>query len=219
MGIVTQITNQIVSFTGIFNIWLILSVFLLFVFNEFGLFIPYLVETVWLMIGYHTFGGSISAFHVILLWIIAILGRTTGVIIFYRLIRLSSPWITMLYHRHFNTDLTSKIKNNNILRLRILKRINIFSPYTVAFGRLIGLKIPFSITLSLHKRIKNMILALILSSIIHDSIYICLGVVGSTIKLPSILIILYSLLALAIIYGVSFIIRFLLRTPENKMPL
>jgi hypothetical protein len=212
----SQITNWIIAFTGTFGIWLIICIFLLFAINEFGVFIPCLIETVWLMIGYHAVNGSLSVFQVILVWIIAMLGRLIGVLLFISLIRLSSPWIKKLYRRHFNADLSEKIKTRNFLPLKIFRRIDIVSPYVIAFGRLIGLKIPFSITLSLQRRVKNLILALVLASVIHDSIYIVAGVIGNTIKLPSSLAIVYSILALAIIYGLSFLVRLLFRAAETK---
>jgi len=212
-----ETSNEIISLISVFNIWLIIFIFILYVTNELGIFVPYLAETVWLLIGYQSFIGSLSIFEVILIWIVAMSGRAAGMFLFYMLIRLNVPWINKLYHKHFNSDLPEKIKTSNILPLRILKRINIHTPYHVAFGRLIGLKIPFSIALGLRKLLKVNICALVLSSIIHDSVYIIIGLAGSSFKLSAPLTILYSISALLVVYGISLIIRCTLKIKVSKI--
>jgi len=213
-----NIAEEIISFTGTFSIWLIVAVILIFFVNEFGIFIPYLMETIWLLIGYQMFTGSISVPQVIFLWIIALLGRAIGAMLFYRLIRLSSPWITKLYRKYFKIDISQKIKGGNSPVLRILRRINLFSPYTAAFGRLVGLKIPFTLTLSLKKRLSVIFLALLISSTIFDALYIMLGFIGGNIKLSPIAVVLYSIAALTFIYALSFSIRLIYRKRGVKIP-
>jgi len=218
MTVMENITQSIIAFTGTFNIWLIGSIILLFFVNEFGIFVPYLMETVWLLIGYQMFAGSLSVVQVILLWIIAVSGRAIGIALFYRLIGLGSPWITKFYQRYFKIDVSQKLKDGNSVFIKVLRRVNIFSPYTAAFGRLVGLKLPFTLTLSLKKRLRVMILALIISSIIYDTIYILAGFIGGNIKLSPVMVILYSIVVLAVIYALSFSLRCIFRKIWIKTP-
>jgi len=61
--------------------------------------VPYLLETVWLMAGYSVAAGTLSPFHLFLLWLIACGQRSWGIIAFQRYQTCSLP-LTKLYQKY-----------------------------------------------------------------------------------------------------------------------
>jgi membrane-associated protein len=212
------ISREILSFTGTFNIWLVLAIFLMLSIGEFGTSIPYVMETIWILAGYHTTIGTLSIFHLILLWLVAVAGRTVGTLALYHVAGLGRGPIMKLYHRIFSSALSqSTTKSDNIsLPVRFLRRINLLSPYSVAFGRLIWLRVPLTLILSMRRQLGILLQAVLLSSFVWDATYILIGVIGGNIKVNPTDIILYSLAGLTVIYGVAFVIRRLLRLRPSK---
>jgi len=213
-----DISKEILAFTGTFNIWLVLAIFLMLSIGEFGTSIPYVMETVWILAGYHTTIGTLSIFHLILLWLVAVAGRTTGTVALYYIAGLGRGPIMRLYHRIFGAVLSQKTSESDSVSLpvRFFRRINLLSPYSVAFGRLIWLRVPLTLILSMRKQLGILIQAVVLSSIAWDATYILIGVIGGNIQVDPTDMILYSLAGLTVIYGVAFIVRRLLRLRPSK---
>jgi len=80
---VDGIFQQAISLTGSFNLWLALTVFAIAFISEFGFSIPCLLETIWLLVGYHIIGGNISPQFVLVFFAITMIGRGIGAVILY----------------------------------------------------------------------------------------------------------------------------------------
>jgi membrane-associated protein len=208
-----DITRQILVFAGTFNIWLVLVIFLMLSIGEFGTSIPYVMETIWILAGYHTVIGTLSVPELIVLWLVAVVGRTAGTVALYYVAGLGRGPIMRLYNRFFGKALSQSTAEGDHISppVRFLRRINLLSPYSVAFGRLIWLRVPLTLILSIRKKLGVLLQAVLLSSVVWDATYILIGVIGGNIQVKPTDIILYSLAGLTVIYGIGFIIRRLLR--------
>ena len=95
---------------------------------------------------------------------------------------------------------------------KLFRRINLLNPFSVAIGRLLWLRIPLTLVLSARRDIKTLLLAVTISTLVYDGVYIILGtVVGTTIAQEPIRVLPYMLGGLTIIYLVTFGVRSLLR--------
>ncbi len=201
-----SIFQEVVNFAGTFNPYLILAIYLMLIVGEFSISIPYLLETIWILTGYHAITGLYSPQQVIALMLVALSGRETGAVIFYILILYGSAGVIRLYRRFFPSA-----GQNDVAENRVLRRINFLSPFSVAFGRLFYLKVPLTIVLGLKRKPWILFIAVAIHSLIWDSIYIIIGVVGGNAQLSSGRLLIYSLGSITIIYAVSFLIRRLSR--------
>jgi membrane-associated protein len=217
-----SITREILEFTGTANIWLVVSLLVMLSISEFGLSIPYLMETVWILAGYQALNGSMPVYFLVLLWFTAMCGRTLGAVVLYHLARFSSSGLMRLYRRIFRSALqvrepgSSPLPPSRSLPARIWRKINSLSPYSVAFGRLIWLRVPLTLTLGFRKQIKILIPGVVISSAIWDTTYILVGVVGGNIHLQPFQIVIFSLCALTIIYGGTFLVRWIIKLVEAR---
>lgn len=211
------IFQEVVNFAGTFNLYLILAIYLMLIVGEFSISIPYLLETIWILTGYHAVTGIITPPQVIALMAVAMSGRETGAVIFYNLTRYGSVGVMRLYRRYFRaaSDETTGSKQDSLLN-KALRRTNLLSPFSVAFGRLFYLKVPLTITLGLKRKWSILLPAVAIHSFIWDSIYILIGVVGGNAQLSTLRLLLYSLGGITVIYGVTFIIRRLSRLLPSK---
>ena len=80
-----SLAQHILAFTGTFNGWLVLSVFIMFILGEFSISIPYVIETVWILVGYSVTTGTFSVFDLALLWFIGLIGREIGAMALYQI--------------------------------------------------------------------------------------------------------------------------------------
>jgi len=210
------LAQQILSFAGTFNIALVVALFILLTLGEFGLSIPYVLETVWILSGFHLMTGEIAFYQLILLWMTVAGGRMCGAFIFYRLVHLGSPWIMKIYRKIFGQFIAAAEEKaqGSSLPARLWRRINLFSPYSVAFGRLFWLRIPLTITLGVRGQLKVLELAVLLASLIWDCTYIIVGIVGGNSHVHPLWLVAYSVSALIIINLVTWGVRKLI---EKKL--
>ena len=204
-----SIFQQVVNFAGTFNLLLVLALFLMVVIGEFSISIPYLLETIWILTGYHVVTGTVSPAQLIILMLVAITGRETGALIFYNLVRYGSTGIMRIYRRFFPPapkDEASSNQSSNLIS-RVLSRVNILSPFSVAFGRLFYLRVPLTITLALKRRLATLLEAVVINSLIWDSIYILIGVIGGNAQVSELRLLLYSLGGFTVVYAVVFAVR------------
>jgi membrane-associated protein len=187
-------------FTSSLNMWLAISIFFLLFISEFGISIPYLMETIWILVGYHMRSSSLSPFDIPIFLMIATSGRMCGATALYSLTGLGRNWITRTYQRFFARVLRFDEARGDSLPARVLSRINLFSSFAVAFGRLVWLKIPLTWTMSMKQNLKVLLGGVALSSIIWDLVYILIGVIVGTTQLQPYQTVLCSIAALAIIY-------------------
>jgi len=206
---VADFLKQILNFVGTFNLHLVGLLFLLCSFGELWLIsVPYLLETVWLLAGYNLASGTLSPWHLLLLWLVAQFGRQTGVLLLFSLSRLGSLPLTRLYQKYVETRFRKLSGNENWLS-KILKRSESYiSPFSIALGRLLGLGTPLTVTLGIKRQYKVLFLGVLLSSLVFDGIFIILGlVVGANALVKPTEMILFSLIGLTGLYVVVFAIR------------
>jgi membrane-associated protein len=202
-----NISAQVIAVTGSLNIWLIIAILVLFPISEFGLSIPYLMETMWILVGYHAHHSVIFGAEVPLLLVVAVFARCCGASALYHLIGLGRTWILKVYRRFFNFALSAETPSGNSLPARVLRKLNLFSPFTVAFGRLIWLKIPITLTMSVRKNLRILLTGVSISSVIWDSLYILIGVIVGSAELKPWQTVLYSVCALTVVYSLVFLTR------------
>ena len=207
-----SILQYVLSFAGTFNPKLIIFLFLICSIGEFGLFsIPYLLETIWLLSGYNLGSGVLDPYHMILLWLVAQAGRQTGAILLYYLGQFGSLPLKKLYRRYFEASISNRLSGNNAMPIRFFGKINYLSPFSIALGRLFGLRIPLTLTLGAKKQFRALLLGVLLASLVWDGVYILLGLAGGHTTLKPTQMLLYSLIGLTILYLVTFTVRQLKR--------
>ncbi len=205
-----NIVHQVLSIAGTFNLRIV--IFLICTIGEFGVAVPYLLEIIWLQSGYHVTSGVLSPFHMLLLWLPAVVGRQTGATVFYYLARFGSMPLKKLYQKYFKVSLSDKLSNSNTMPVKLLRRIGYLSPFSIALGRLFGLRVAITLTLGIKRRLTTLSLGVLLSSLVWDSVYILLGIIGGRAVLKPIQMLLYSIVGLTLLYTMTFIIRRLLRS-------
>jgi membrane-associated protein len=204
--LIHEISNEVLALTGSLNVWLAIAIFGLLFTSEFGISIPYLMETIWILVGFHARSASLPLFDIPILMAVAVLGRSCGATVLYRLTGLGRNRITRIYQRLFAALLDSRSKDKSFTG-KILSKVNLFSPFSIAFGRLMWLKIPLTLTMSLKQNLKVLLAGIALSSIIWDLVYILIGMVAGSAQLKSYQTVLFSLAALSIIYVVIYVVR------------
>ncbi len=202
--------QQAFNLAGTFNTTLVIFLLVICIIGEFGLVVPYLLETIWLMAGYNFGTGTIPLVDVVLLWLVALAGRLVGAIILAYLGRFGSMPIIKFYNKHFEASVVEKLEENSSAKTKWYRKINFLSPFSVAIGRVLWFRIPLSLILGAKKQLKALTLGILLSSLAWDGLYIVLGaVVGAhtTLKPPQ--MILFSLIGLTLLYVGTFAVRHL----------
>ncbi|HTY81880.1 MAG TPA: hypothetical protein VMB24_03775 [Dehalococcoidales bacterium] len=176
--------------------------------GEFIVSVPYALESIWLLAGYQLGHGVLSPLGLMGLWLAAQCGRQTGNLALFYIARLSSSPFSGLYRKLTNSRFWPKAKINN----RLLGRINVTSPFSLAYGRLLGLRFPLTIILALKNKIASAMTGVLLSSIIWDAIYITLGAtIGKTVKIQPVQMLIASVAGLTLLYLIVFLARLLYR--------
>jgi len=198
--------QEIVHFAGTFSPLLLLVIFLALLVSEFEIFIPYLMETIWILTGYSVAAGVITPPQLITMMLVAICGRAAGAAVFYLLVRYSSSGVLRFYGRFFHSRINASRDNNPLLN-KVIRRIKTLSPVSVAFGRLFWLRIPLTIMLGIRRQLFVLLLSATLHSVIWDSIYILIGVIGSSAHLSAGWLFLLFLGGILLAFFISFLIR------------
>ena len=204
---------------GTFNLQLVCLLFLLCLCGEILLAsVPYLLETVWLVAGYSLAAGTLSPFHLALLWLIAVLGRESGVFLLFSATRLSSLPLTRLYQKYVQTRIKKFSANDNWFS-RILQKLESYiSPFTIALGRLLGLGTPLTVFLGVKNKYRVLFLGVVISSIIFDGIFMIVGiVVGANTMVKPEEMLLFSLIGLTVFYLIVFSIRQIFKYTKARM--
>jgi membrane protein DedA with SNARE-associated domain len=208
-----QFLSQVLQLTANFDPRTAAFLFLLCAIGEIGMGIPYVLESVWLLAGYqlgrYLLGmEGLSPVQLVGLWLAALAGRQTGSLALYSIARLSSSPLARLYQKCTSSRFWPKTKINT----KAFSRINFTSPFSIAYGRLIGLRFPLIFMLAYKKKLAAAMLGVLLSSVIWDAIYITLGAtVGRTTALKPVQMLLVSIAGLTLLYLIVFIVRRLLR--------
>jgi membrane-associated protein len=198
----TDFLKHILNYIGTFNLQAVCLLFLLCLCGEILLAsVPYLLETVWLMAGYNLTAG-------ILLWLVAVSGRETGVLLLFSVSRFGSLPLTRLYQKYLEKRFKKFSGQDTWLSRLSSKMDSYLSPFTIALGRLIGLGTPLTILMGVKKKYKILFVGVLLSSLIFDGIFLIVGiVVGKNTHVKQTDMILYSLIGLTVFYLIVFSIR------------
>jgi membrane-associated protein len=204
--------QHIVSFTATLDPRMAVLLFMLCTIGEVGVSVPYVLESIWILCGFHLGSGVLSPLHMMVLWLAAQAGRQLGAMGLYHIARFGMPALTAFYHK-IHLD---RIFNRLMSHSGAVSRINLTSPFTVAFGRFFGLRIPVVLIMAAKKRLAKHALGVLLSSIIWDGLYISLGAVfGSTVHIKPAYMLLISLAILSVIYLFTFLFRIIIRRRQR----
>ncbi|MBN1160864.1 MAG: hypothetical protein JXA17_02805 [Dehalococcoidales bacterium] len=210
----------IVDFTATLDPRMALLFFVICCLGEIGISILFLLEFLWVNVGINVGTGKMPPWHLLGLWLCAQVGRQLGSLILYRIAKFGMPALTRFYHK-IRLD---RFINKLIVRSGPIARINIISPFSVAFARLIGGRFPMLLVMAAKKRFRTLALGIVLSSIIFDGLYICVGAIfGMTIedikKFNPLYTVLITVGLLAVIYLVTFTVRlFIKRRRQLREP-
>jgi len=202
---IAEFFSQGLALVGASDLKVVVFLFLLCLIGEsVGLFVPYLFETTWLMIGFQVSQGVLSPPNLVILLLTCIVGRETGALALYFASRSCSPLITK-----YKDTFGIKMNFGNTTPVKLFRKIDVLSsPFTVALGRLIWLRIPLTLILGAKRKWKVLLLGVGISSLVYEAVYLILGaIVGTTAKLEPFSLMLYFLFALTVIYIVTFVIR------------
>jgi len=129
-------------------------------------------------------------------------GRQIGANILYCLGRLVSSPLVSFYKKIFSRKETEKTA---FFPQFISDRLSVLSPFSVALGRFLGLRIPLTLTLAARQKRKTLSSAVFLSSLIWDNVYLALGIAGNQVALSPLRMLSYSLAGLTSLYLITFI--------------
>lgn len=226
MSLIDELFRAVSNFTGTLSISLVLILFFINAFGEFAFSIPYLLETIWLLTGYHLANGTLPVYQFVLIFLTALAGRVTGATALYHVSRLGVQPLRRVYRRFFG-DVVNRAEaqpepgeqpsssRKRWKPLHAISRINYLSPFSVAFGRLFWLRIPLTLTLAIKKDWKTLALAVLVSSGIWDFTYIIVGIIGKNVAPKPTQMVLYSLAGLTLLYGTTTLVRFLRRRTRH----
>jgi membrane-associated protein len=207
-----HILQHIVSFTSTLDPRMAALLFVMCAIGEVGVSVPYVLESIWLLAGYNAGSGILSPLQLAGLWLAAQCGRQVGAIGLYQIARFGMPSLIKFYHK-LHLD---RFFNRLISKSGAISRVNLSSPFSVAYGRMFGMRIPMVMVLAVKKRPGMLSLGVLLSSIIWDTAYISLGaILGSTVAIKPIYMLIYSVGGLTVIYLVTIVVRILIRRRQQ----
>ena len=198
---------QGLSAVSTFNARIWLFLFLICLLGEaLNIFVPFLFETTLLTVGYYVSKGTLSFLDLFFLLLATELGRLVGAYFLYTVGRGG----TVLLDK-FKNRLKLQANINDLWLAKLLRRINLLNPFSVAAGRLLWLRIPLTLILSARRELKTLLLAVMLSTLVFDGGYIIIGaVVGTTVAQEPIRLLPYWLAGLTGIFLVTLLTRYLL---------
>ncbi len=206
----TGLLSQALEITSTFNPKIAIILFLLCSIGEIGFTLPYILETIWLFAGYQLVRGNppLSPTDLALIWLVAQAGRQTGSLVLYYSGVLGMSPLRRFYRRYIEP----KLPKRQIIPPGITKSLSNPSPFSVAIGRLIGLRVPMALTMSARQKLSRLALGVLISSVVWDGIYLTIGAtVGAAVMPKPQYMLLYSLGGLTILYLLTLGVRYLLR--------
>jgi hypothetical protein len=201
------ILQNIVDFTATLDPRMAVLLLVICAIGEAGLTVPLLLETIWMTVGLNFYNGNLTFWHMLGLWCSAQVGRQIGAVVLYRIGRFGLPALTKFYH-FIHLD---RIFNKLMSRAGAVNRINLASPFSVAFGRLVGMRIPMTLVLAAKKKPWILALGVCMASVIFDGLFICVGIILGKIEVKPAYTILITVGVLVVIYLATFLIRFFIK--------
>jgi membrane-associated protein len=205
--------SQALEITSTFNPKIAIILFLLCSIGEIGFTLPYILETIWLIAGYQLGIGTLPFQDLILIWLVAQAGRQTGSLVLYYSGVLGLTPLKKYYRRYIEP----KLPKRQIIPLGIARSLANPSPFSIAIGRLVGLRIPMALTMSARQKLSHLALGVLLSSIIWDGVYLIIGgTLGPKVVPKPQYMLLYSVGGLTILYLVTLGVRYFLRRRSQR---
>jgi membrane-associated protein len=219
---------QAVSLTGSFNLWLVLAIFLITLFAEFGISIPYLLESIWLLVGYGISTHAMSPASIVIFCMIGLCGREIGASSLYRISGFGATPAMKIYDkiiasrnpiikkivlplaRFVNRFFLSKSNIEEEIEGReraLFKKIACRSPFSVALGRFTWLKLPITISMGMARELFVLMLGVALFSLAWDSLYILIGLFGASSKISSTMMLICTISGFITVQVSIFFIR------------
>ncbi len=207
-----QWTAQVLSWVT-FTPQLIALVFVISLIGEAFLFsIPLVFELIFIFAGVNFSTGKLPLIDLLLLMTASLLGREAGALILFWLSRMSTNIFWKLVTRRYPKK--NLIENTPF---KFLRHLDAISPFGVALGRLLWLRIPLTLILGARRRLKTLVLGIAISSVIYESVYVGLGaIVGKTVDVDSPLIFLSMAIGLGLLYLIAFGSRIAIRKLKNR---
>jgi membrane-associated protein len=206
--------QQIVAFTATLDPRMAVLLFVICAIGEFGMSVPYVLESVWLLTGYQLGAGILSPLHLAGLWLAAQCGRQVGALALYRVARFGTPSLLRFYQKlHL-----ARFFNRITAKSGTFSSLDLSSPFSVAYGRLFGMRIPIALALAVKRKPAMLSLGVLLSSAVWDVSYISLGVIfGSTAAVKPVYMFLVSFAGLTVVYLVTLTVRSLIKRSRRQV--
>jgi membrane-associated protein len=212
MDWLTNFLQNIVDFTATLDPRMALLLLIICAVGELSLTIPLLLEFIWLNVGMYLGNGQLAFWHMLALWFSAQAGRQIGAVVLYRFGRLVLPALEAFYHK-IHLD---RIFDRLMAKAPAVNKINLASPFSVAFGRLVGMRIPMTLVLAAKKKPWILAAGVFMASMVFDGLYIFAGaVLGLTIddvkKFNPLYTVLITVGLMLCIYLFTFIMRLIIK--------
>jgi membrane protein DedA with SNARE-associated domain len=204
--------SQALQITSTFNPHIAVILFLLCFFGEAWFGIPYVLETIWLLSGYQLAIRPSFISDLLLIWLVSQAGRQTGSIVLYYSGVLGLAPLRKFYKRFIESRLPKK----QVVPSFVIKLLNKPSPYSVAVGRLFGLRIPMALTMSAKRKLPQLALGVLMASIVWDGAYILIGMLAGPKVENKQMMLLYSLAGLTGLYLITLASRFIRNKRQGK---
>lgn len=202
------IFHDLVSFTTSFDTWTVLLLLFWCFIGEIGIVVPYVLESFWLLIGFNLGNGALNPGYFFVLWIAAVTGRMAGSLALYRIACFGMPWLEKLFHKVHLDKVFARIKSKS----NAAGKINLVSPFTVAFGRMFAMRVPMVMVCAAKRKWTTLAAGVVISSLIWDTLYVSLGAIfGATIDINQGYLLLISLGTIGLIYLITHLVKKLYR--------
>ena len=208
------ILQNIANLTATFNFQLAIPLLLISLIGEIWVSVPLLLELTWLNVGINLGRGVLSPWGMLAFFAASQIGRQAGALVLYRIAMFGLPALNKFYHKIRLDVLFNKFQSKTG---NAIDRVNFASPFSIAFARLMAMRIPIAIVLAAKKRPGMLSLGVFISSVIFDGIYISIGaILGRVIDIGPYMFLL-SLGILAVIYLVTFLVRMLMKRRKKAL--
>lgn len=173
--------------------------------------LPYVLETSLMLAGYSTLSGGHAFYNLLIIMAMSMSGRVVGASITYAVFRKGSKLMNKI-----RLLLEPGEKRKSLVN-KLVSKINLMSPFSVAAGRLMGLRFPLTLILTAQGRLKTLLLGTMLASLINDSVYILIGAfVEAKTELQPFEVMVYFTVGLTIVYITGLAIQYFRQ--KDKIP-
>lgn len=167
--------------------------------------IPYFVETTLMLAGYSTLNEGYPYYNLLIIMVMTLAARFSGTLIIYFVTRRGGGKII-----EKTSNLIRKHVSDTSVIARLASRVNLLSPFSIAAGRLIGLRYPLTLIMAAQGRLKTLLIGTIFASIVYDSVYMLAGaVVGATTDLEPFQVMIYFLIGITLVYVILYTVQYL----------